>query len=70
MEGYEIGFANPNENRSGLFRLAFLYHKKLNDKPMAVKYFKEYLKRYPYSGQAVVAKRFLTEELGEDVAEK
>lgn len=30
---------------------------------MAVKYFREYLKRYPYSGQAVVARRFL-EELG------
>lgn len=64
-EGYEIGFANPSENRSGLFRLAFLYDKKLNDRPMAVKYFKEYLERYPYSGQAVVAKRFLR-ELGED----
>ncbi|MBS1368825.1 MAG: hypothetical protein HPZ91_02610 [Lentisphaeria bacterium] len=63
-EGYEIGFANPNENRSGLFRLAFLYHKKIGDKPMAVKYYNEYLKRYPYSGQAVVAQRFL-EELGE-----
>ena len=69
MEGYEIGFANPNENRGGLFRLAFLFHRKLNDKPMAVKYFKEYLKRYPYSGQAVVARRFL-EELGEGGAEK
>lgn len=50
-------------------RLAFLFHKKLNDKPMAVKYFKEYLKRYPYSGQAVVARRFL-EDLGEGGAEK
>ena len=69
MEGYEIGFANPNENRGGLFRLAFLFHRKLNDKPMAVKNFREYLKRYPYSGQAVVARRFL-EELGEGGAEK
>jgi len=69
MEGYEIGFANPNENRGGLFRLAFLYFKKLNDKPMALKYFNEYLIRYPYSGQAVVAKRFL-QELGEDGADK
>ena len=60
-EGYEIGFANPNENRSGLFRLAFLYHKKIGDKPMAVKYYREYLERYPYSGQAVVARRFLEE---------
>lgn len=69
MDGYEIGFANPNENRSGLFRLAFLYYKKLDDKPMAVKYFNEYLTRYPYSGQAVVARRFL-QELGEDGAKK
>jgi len=69
MEGYEIGFANPNENRSGLFRLAFLYYKKLNDKPMAVKYFNEYLTRYPYSGLAVVAKRF-QQELEEDGAKK
>ena len=69
MEGYEIGFANPNENRSGLFRLAFLFYKKLDDKPMAVKYFNEYLKSYPYSGQAVVARRFL-QELGEDGAKK
>ena len=64
QEGYEIGFANPSENRSGLFRLAFLYHKKIGDKPLAVKYYKEYLERYPYSGQAAVAQRFL-EELGE-----
>ena len=63
-EGYEIGFANPNESRSGLFRLAFLYHKKIGDKPMAVKYYREYLERYPYSSLAVVARRFL-EELGE-----
>lgn len=69
MEGYEVGFANPSENRSGLFRLAFLYYKKLDDKPMAVNYFNEYLKRYPYSGQAVVAKRFL-QELGEGGAKK
>lgn len=67
--GYETGFANPSETRSSLFRLAFLYHKKLHNKPMAVKYFKEYQKRYPYSGQAVVAKRFL-EELGEGGAEQ
>ena len=63
-EGYETGFANPSENRSGLFRLAFLYHKKIGDKPMAVKYYREYLERYPYSGQAAVAQRFL-EEVGE-----
>ncbi len=69
MAGYEIGFANPSENRNGLFRLAFLYYKKLNDKPMAVKYFNEYLTRYPYSGLAVVAKRFL-QELEEDGAKK
>lgn len=69
MEGYEIGFANPSESRSGLFRLAFLYYKKLDDRPMAAKYFAEYLKRYPYSGQAVVAKRFLG-ELGEDGAKR
>ena len=46
-----------------------LYYKKLNDKPMAVKYFNEYLTRYPYSGLAVVAKRFL-QELEEDGAKK
>lgn len=69
MEGYEIGFANPNENRSGLFRLAFLYYRKLDDKPMAMKYFDEFLTRYPYSGQAVVARRFL-QELKEDGAKK
>lgn len=69
MEGYEIGFANPNENRGGLFRLAFLYYRKLDDKPMAIKYFDEFLTRYPYSGQAVVARRFL-QELKEDGAKK
>jgi len=63
-EGYEIGFANPSETRSGLFRLGFLYDKKIHNKPMAVKYFKEYLKCYPYSGLAVVAQRFLN-DLGE-----
>jgi len=67
--GYEIGFANPSENRSALFRLAYFFDTKLHDKPMAVKYFNEYLTRYPYSGEAVVAKRFL-QELGEDGANK
>jgi len=68
-EGYETGFANPSQTRSALFRLAFLYDRKLHNKPMAVKYYKEYLERYPYSGEAVVAKRFLN-DLGKGKAAK
>ena len=34
---------------------------KVGDLPLAVKYFNEYLKKYPFSAQAVVAQRFLNE---------
>ena len=59
--GYDIGFANPSVSRSAAFRLPFLLYKKIGDKEQAIEYFKLYLKRHPFSAQAVVAKRFLKE---------
>ena len=44
-----------------LFRIGFFLYKKVGDLPPAVKYFNEYLKKYPFSAQAVVAQRFLNE---------
>ena len=61
IDGYELGFANPSEDRSALFRIGFFLYKKVGDLPLAVKYFNEYLKKYPFSAQAVVAQRFLNE---------
>ncbi len=64
--GYRAGFSNPSEDRSALFKIGYFYYKHLDDKENAVKYLREYLKRYAYSNQAVVAQRFLT-ELGEKI---
>lgn len=60
-DGCKLGIANPNEARDALFRLAFLSYKKLGNPEMAERYFNEYLAKHRFSGQAVVARRFLEE---------
>ncbi len=57
--GYRLGFSNPSEDRSALFRLGFLNFRKLEDKAQGKKYFEEYLLKYPTSNLTIVAKRLL-----------
>lgn len=57
----KLGITNPNEARDALFRLEFLCYKKLGDRKAAGRYFNEYLAKHRFSGQAVVARRFLEE---------
>jgi tetratricopeptide (TPR) repeat protein len=59
--GIKIGFTNPNEQRSAMFRLGFFYYKYLKDRPRAEKALTDFLRRYPNSPDTPSAERFLKE---------
>ena len=63
-EGIRIGFANPNEQRSAMFRRGFFYYKYLKDHLRAEKALTDYLRLYPNSPDAPSAERFLKELRG------
>ncbi|MDD3886718.1 MAG: hypothetical protein PHI35_07595 [Victivallaceae bacterium] len=54
-----LGFANPAEEREARFRVANLAMLKLHDYNRAEKYFTDFVRRYPFSMDAVTAKRHL-----------
>jgi predicted dehydrogenase len=56
--------ANPNEQRSAMFRLGFFYYKYLKDYLRAEKALTDYLRLYPNSPDAPSAERFLKELRG------
>lgn len=56
---YALNIVHPSIRRSLLLRIGYLYEKRLNDFKSAEPYYREYIKRYPLSTQAVVIQRFM-----------
>jgi len=56
---YEIGITKGVSKEDVLFRMARICHKKLNNYSLAKKYYKEFLKLYPYADRAPLAKKYL-----------
>ena len=60
-QAYNNGIVHPSIRRGMLFRIGYLYDKRLNDYKAAEPYYKEFIKQYPLSTQAVVIQRFMRE---------
>lgn len=61
-KAYKTGIVHPSVRRSVLLRIGYLHDKRLNDYKGAEPYYKEYIKVYPLSTQAVVIQRFMKEK--------
>ena len=59
--GSRIGYYNPGEQRSALFRLGFFYYKYLNEPQKAQTALENFLRLYPDSPDTPTAERFLKE---------
>lgn len=59
---YQIGIVHPSIRRSTLFRIGYLYDKRMNDFKSALPFYHEYMKIYPLSSQSVVIQRFIKEK--------
>ena len=63
-QAYESGIVHPSIRRGMLFRIGYLYDKRLNDYKAAEPYYKEFVKQYPLSTHAFVIQRFMKERGG------
>ena len=59
---YQIGIVHPSIRRSTLFRIGYLYDKRMNDFKSALPFYREYMKIYPLSSQSIVIQRFIKEK--------
>ena len=59
---YQTGIVHPSIRRSTLFKIGYLYDKRLNDFKSALPFYQEYIKIYPLSTHAVVIQRFIKEK--------
>lgn len=64
LAAYNSGIANPKNEPVYLYRIARIYDTKLKDPQNAMKYYREFLKRYPHSAYAPMVKRFADEKDG------
>ena len=56
---YKNGVVNPKDRAVVLYRIGRMYDMKLKNKKEAVKYYSEFMRKYPYSDNAPSVKRFL-----------
>lgn len=62
QDASKIGITHPSIHQNVLFRIGYLYDKKLNDFDHAEKYYREYLKLYPLSRNSRIIGRYLQEK--------
>lgn len=60
-QAYRIGISNPKNSENTSYRIARIYATWLNNRNMAVKWYKQYLKQYPNSSNSAMVKRYLKE---------
>jgi tetratricopeptide (TPR) repeat protein len=65
-KAYELGIVNPRDAEIVLYRIGRIYDLRLNNKHEAMKYYNEFLRKYPDSGYAPNVKRFLKQLAGQE----
>lgn len=60
-DAYRFGISHPSVRQATLFRIGFLYDKKLNDFKSAEKYYREFIQKYPLARNTRIIKRYMKE---------
>lgn len=69
-KAYKLGIANPRDSEITLYRIGRIYDLKLEKSEDAIKYYNEFLEKYPESGYAPSVKRFLKQLIQKSMEEK